>query len=163
LDKLLRFKVANSIQCDHCDYKDLRPDTLTEFCIAPTARKQSVSDAIAEAVRPVHIQDWKCDKCNNKGCHKQLLLAEFPQVLVFHQTSIGTTAAYTPMLVLNKQKYALFAVVFFTGGHWFTWGRNLPPGQNWVRFDDDNVRTYAPNFMPHDDRMRLLMYYRINE
>jgi ubiquitin C-terminal hydrolase len=163
LDKLLRFKVANSIQCDHCDYKDLRPDTLTEFSITPTSKKQTVSDAIGETVKPHAIPDWVCEKCKAKGCHKQLLLSGFPQVMMFHQTSVGTTVTYTPILVLNKIKYALFAVVCFTGGHWFTWGRNLPPGQNWVRFDDDNVRTYAPNFMPHDDRMRLLMYYRINE
>jgi ubiquitin C-terminal hydrolase len=163
LDKLMRFKVANVIKCDHCAYTESKPDTMNEFSIAPTTRKQSVSDAIAEAVRPVHIQDWKCDKCNSKGCHKQLLLAEFPQVLVFHQTSIGTTAAYTPMLVLNKQKYALFAVVCFTGGHWFTWGRNLPPGQPWYRLDDMTVTKYDPKAFPLADNMRLLMYYRINE
>jgi ubiquitin C-terminal hydrolase len=83
--------------------------------------------------------------------------------MMFHQTSVNTTVSYTPVLVVNKVKYALFAVVCFTGGHWFTWGRNLPPGQPWYRFDDGHVQPYAANFMPHDDRMRLLMYYRINE
>ena len=83
--------------------------------------------------------------------------------MMFHQTSMGTSATYTPVLILNKIKYALFAIVCFTGGHWFTWGRNLPPGQDWYKFDDDHVQSHAGNFMPQDDRMRLLMYYRINE
>lgn len=163
LDKLVRFKVANVIQCENCPYKDVRPDTLTEFSITPTGNKQTVSDAITETVKPHRIADWTCEKCKKQGCKKQLLLSEFPQVMMFHQTSIGTSASYTPILVLNKIKYALFAVVCFTGGHWFTWGRNLPPGQEWYKFDDEHANSYAPNFMPQDNRMRLLMYYRINE
>lgn len=163
LDKLLRFKVANAIRCSNCAHQETKPDTLTEFSIAPTAKKQTVSDAIAEAVRPVTIPDWKCDACGQRGCTKQLLLAEFPQVLMFHQTSIGTSASYTPVLVLNKIRYALVSVVCFTGGHWFTWGRNLPPGQPWYRLDDGHIQSHAGNFFPLADNMRLLLYYRLNE
>ena len=163
LDKLTRFKVANVIRCDNCPYTDTRPDTLNEFSISPSTNKQTVSDAIAETVKPQSIPDWTCEKCKKKGCKKQLLLAEFPQVMMFHKTSIGPAASYTPVLVINKIKYALFAVVCFTGGHWFTWGRNLPPGQPWYKFDDGHVTEHTANFMPQDERMRLLMYYRINE
>ena len=163
LDKLMRFKVANTIRCVNCGHTETKPDTMNEFSIAPSTKKQTVSDAIAEAVRPLSIPDWKCDKCEKRGCQKQLLLAEFPQVLVFHQTSINTTAAYTPLLVLNKHKYALFSVVCFTGGHWFTWGRDLPPGQPWYRLDDGHVQRFDPKAFPLADNMRLLMYYRINE
>ncbi len=163
LDKLMRFRVANSIRCNNCTHQEIKPDTLTEFSIAPTQKKQSVSDAIAEAVRPVSIPDWKCDHCGKNGCTKQLLLAEFPQILMFHQTSVGTSASYTPVLVLNKIRYALMSVVCFTGGHWFTWGRNLPPGQPWYRLDDSNVQSHAGNFFPLADNMRLLLYYRLNE
>ena len=163
LDKLLRFKVANVIKCDHCTYSETRQDTMTEFSFAPTQAKQTVSDAIGEAVRPSTIADWKCEKCGERGCHKQLLLAEFPQVMMFHQTSIGTSVSYTPILVLNKIRYALMSVVCFTGGHWFTWGRDLPPGQPWYRLDDGHTQSYAGNFFPLADNMRLLMYYRLNE
>lgn len=163
LDKLMRFKVVNVVKCDHCPYTDTRPDTMTEFSFAPSQKKQTVSDAIGEAVRPLAIPDWSCDKCKKKGCHKQLLLAEFPQVLMFHQTSIGTSASYTPMLVVNKIRYALMSVVCFTGGHWFTWGRNLPPGQPWYRLDDGHIQSHAGNFFPLADNMRLLLYYRLNE
>jgi len=163
LDKLMRFKVASSIKCNNCDYNEMKPDTMNEFSITPSVKKQSVSDAITAAVQPVTIPDWTCEKCKKKGCKKQLLLAEFPQVMMFHQTSVNTTVSYTPVLVVNKVRYALFSVVCFTGGHWFTWGRDLPPGQPWVRFDDTHLQTFAANYMPHDDRMRLLMYYRINE
>ena len=163
LDKLLRFKIANKIQCNNCSYSDIRPDSLTEFSIAPSSKKQSASDAIAESVRPSTIADWTCEKCSKKGCTKQLLLAEFPQVMVFHQTSVNTSVSYTPILVVNKIRYALLSVVCFTGGHWFTWGRNMPPGQPWCRFDDTNVQSFAGNFFPLADNMRLLVYYRLNE
>ncbi len=163
LDKLMRFRVANVIKCNNCAHQETKPDTLTEFSIAPSQKKQTVSDAIAEAVKPLSIPDWKCDKCGKQGCTKQLLLAEFPQVLMFHQTSIGTSASYTPILVLNKIRYALMSVVCFTGGHWFTWGRNLPPGQPWYRLDDGHIQSHTANFFPLADNMRLLMYYRLNE
>ena len=163
LDTLTRFKVANVIKCQHCAYTDTRADTLNEFSITPSGKRQTLSDAIGETVKSHVIPDWTCEKCSKKGCTKQLLLAEFPQVMMFHNTSVGPAASYTPVLVINKIKYALCAVVCFTGGHWFTWGRNLPPGQPWYKFDDERVTENAPNFMPQDDRMRLLMYYRINE
>jgi ubiquitin C-terminal hydrolase len=163
LDKLLRFRVANVIKCSNCSHQETKPDTLTEFSIAPTQKKQTVSDAISEAVRPLSIPDWTCDKCGKLGCTKQLLLAEFPQILMFHQTSIGTSTSYTPVLVLNKIRYALMSVVCFTGGHWFTWGRNLPPGQPWYRLDDGHIQSHAANFFPLADNMRLLLYYRLNE
>jgi ubiquitin C-terminal hydrolase len=163
LDKLMRFKVANAIRCNNCTHQEIKPDTLIEFSIAPTQKKQTVSDAIADAVKPVTISDWKCDKCSKNGCTKQLLLAEFPQILMFHQTSIGTSASYTPILVLNKVRYALMSIVCFTGGHWFTWGRNLPPGQPWYRLDDSHVQSHSGNFFPLADNMRLLLYYRLNE
>ena len=111
LDRLTRFKVANVIQCNHCEYRDVRPDTMNEFSITPSGPKQSVSDAIAETVKPQTIADWTCEKCKKKGCRKQLLLSEFPQVMTFHQTSVGTSASYTPVLVINKIRYALFAIV----------------------------------------------------
>jgi ubiquitin C-terminal hydrolase len=163
LDKLLRFRVAHSIKCNNCAHQETKPDTLTEFSIAPSETKQTVSDAITEAVRPLAIPDWKCDACGKRGCTKQLLLAEFPQILMFHQTSIGTSTSYTPVLVLNKIRYALMSVVCFTGGHWFTWGRNLPPGQPWYRLDDGHIQPHAANFFPLADNMRLLLYYRLNE
>jgi ubiquitin C-terminal hydrolase len=114
-------------------------------------------------MKPITIPDWKCDKCGKLGCTKQLLLAEFPQVMMFHQVSVGTSASYTPIIVINKIRYALMSIVCFTGGHWFTWGRNLPPGQPWHRLDDGHVQSFSGNFFPLADNMRLLMYYRLNE
>ena len=163
LDKLMRFRVVNSIQCKSCRKVESKPDTMHEFSIAPSHKKQSVSDSIADAVKPLEIPDWKCDACSQRGCTKQLLLAEFPQILTFHMVSVGTSVSYTPILVLNKMKYALFAVVCFTGGHWYTWGRDLPPGKPWHRLDDTHVQSYSPTHMPLDDSMRFLMYYRLNE
>jgi ubiquitin C-terminal hydrolase len=163
LDKLMRFKVAHSIKCVHCDYSDTRTDTVTEFDITPSKPKQTLKSAIEEAVTPQQIPDWKCEKCKQKGCQKQLLLGNFPKVLVFHMKSMQTTTTYSAELILNKQKYALFGIICFNGGHWYTFGRDLPPGQPWHQYNDNHVQSYDPKHFPLIDTMRLLMYYRINE
>jgi uncharacterized UBP type Zn finger protein len=163
LDKLMRFKVAHTIKCNHCSYSDVRNDSVVEFEIAPSRPKQSLSEAIVETVTPHQIPDWKCESCKEMGCTKQFLLGAFPQVLVFHMTSLKTTCTYTAQLVLNDHKYALFAVICFNGGHWYTFGRDLPPGQPWYELNDTHVKKYDPKAFPLVDTMRLLMYYRINE
>jgi ubiquitin C-terminal hydrolase len=163
LDKLCRFKVAHSIKCNNpnCTYKETRMDSMTEFSIAPQIRKQSVSETIVEASKPFVISSWKCEKCSQLGCTKQFLVGNFPQVLVFHMTSVDASVSYTPVLVMNGIKYALFSVVCFSGGHWWAYGRNLPPGNDWHTLDDRNVRNHGPMQFPVSDHMRLLMYSRI--
>jgi ubiquitin C-terminal hydrolase len=163
LDKLFRFKIANVIKCNHCNYSETKIETLTEFSIAPTQPKMTVSQCIAESVTPNTIDDWVCEKCSKLGCTKQLLLSTFPQVLTFHVTSLDTSVGYSPMLSINKIRYALFAVVCFNGGHWWTYGRDMPPGKPWVEFDDTNVQEHDPTHFPLSDNMRLLMYYRLKE
>lgn len=163
LDKMMRFKVAHTIKCNNCEYMDTRNDTVIEFDIAPTRPKMSVSDAIVEAVKPFSVDGWKCEKCSKRGCTKQLLVGSFPDVLTFHLTSMNTSVTYSSQIVLNGNKYALLAVVCFDGGHWNTFGRDMPPGQPWYLFNDQHVRSFDPKHFPLDDRMRLLMYYRIKE
>jgi ubiquitin C-terminal hydrolase len=114
-------------------------------------------------VTPVKIPDWTCEKCKQKGCTKQLLMSSFPQIFVFHATSLNTSVSYSTLLVLNGQKYALLAVVCFNGGHWWTYGREMPPGKNWIEYDDMNLRNHGPNHFPLSDHMRLLFYYRLKE
>jgi ubiquitin C-terminal hydrolase len=163
LDKLCRFKVANTIKCNSCEYSDTKMDSMIEFSIAPRTKKQSVSETIVDAATPFVLGDWTCEKCKNKGCTKQFLVGTFPQLLVFHMTTVNTSVSYTPILVLNGLKYALFAVVCFNGGHWWTYGRDLPPGNDWFTFDDKNVQSHGPQQFPLTENMRLLMYSRLNE
>jgi hypothetical protein len=162
LDKLFRFKVANVVKCKNCDYVDSHRDSMIEFPIVPSRPKQSVSETIVEAASPFDIADWSCEKCSKKGCTKQFLLASFPQVLTFHVTSIDTSVTYSSILVLNGMTYALFAVVCYDGGHWWTYGRDLPPGKPWVIYNDLQVRSHGPQQFPLHDNMRLLMYYRLS-
>ena len=163
LDKLCRFKIGNVVKCDSCPYRDVRTDSMIEFSVSPTARKQSLSDCVIQSVTPVAIPDWTCEKCNKKGCTKQLLMSSFPQIFVFHVTSLNTSVSYSTQLVMNGQKYALLAVVCFNGGHWWTYGRDMPPGKDWIEYDDQSIRVRGPQHFPLSDNMRLLFYYRINE
>ena len=163
LDKLMRFKTANHIRCIHCHRKETRIDSVTEFDISSARPKQSLKNAITGAVFPEDVPDWTCDKCNKKGCQRQTLLVNFPKVMIFHMKSMDTKTTYSAELVINKNKYALFAVICFNGGHWYTFGRDLPPGQPWYEYNDTHVRSNDPAHFPLVDTMRLLMYYRINE
>lgn len=166
LDKLMRFKVVNRVTCTNpaCSYTETRHDTMIEFSISPTDRKQSVSQAVVEAVKPYTVSDWKCETCAKSGCSKQILIAgQLPKVLVFHQTSVGTSVSYSAVLEVNGIKYGLFAIVCFNGGHWYTYGRDMPPGNPWYEFDDTRVQQFDSSHFPLADTMRLLMYYRLNE
>ena len=161
LDKLFRFKVAHTITCTHCGTKEIRRDSMVEFPIVPSRSKQSASEAIANACRPDSISDWKCEKCSELGCTKQFLMGTFPQVLTFHVTSLDSTVTYSSVLTMNGMNYALFAVICFDGGHWWTYGRDLPPGKEWVCYNDMHVKSHGPQQFPLHDNMRLLMYYRL--
>lgn len=163
LDKLMRFKIARNIKCNSCPYNETRNDSVIEFSVFPTKPGQSISSCIADTVHPETLPEWKCEKCPNKGCTTQFLMGTFPQVLVFHVTSIRTTTTYSAQLMINQHKYALFAIVCFNGGHWYTFGRDLPPGQPWYELNDAHVKSFDPTHFPLVDTMRLLMYYRINE
>ena len=163
LDKLFRFKVANTIKCKSCGVVETRTDTLTEFSIAPSKPKMTLSETIVESVQPTSVDDWLCEKCNKRGCTKQLLLSTFPQVLTFHMTSVDTSVSYPPVLSLNKMKYALMSVVCFNGGHWWAYGRDMPPGKPWYELDDTRVHEKDPSHFPLSDNVRLLMYYRLKE
>jgi ubiquitin C-terminal hydrolase len=163
LDKLCRFKMSHQVKCSNCDYSDLRTDSLIEFSVTPTAKKQGLISCIGQSVQPVSIPDWTCEKCKGKGCTKQLLMATFPDVFVFHCTTLNTSVSYSPLLNINANRYALSSVVCFNGGHWWAYGRPQPPGSSWVEFDDQRVQDHGPNNFPLSDTMRLLFYYRLKE
>jgi ubiquitin C-terminal hydrolase len=115
------------------------------------------------AVQPLSIPDWTCEKCKGKGCTKQLLMATFPDVFVFHCTTPDTSVSYSPLLNINNIRYALSSVVCFNGGHWWAYGRSQPPGSNWIEFDDQRVHDHGPTNFPLSHTMRLLFYYRLKE
>ena len=165
LDKLCRFKMSHQVKCKGlaCKYSDLRTDSLIEFSVMPKAKKQSLITCIGEAVQPAEISDWTCENCKGKGCTKQLLMASFPDVFVFHCTTLDTSVTYSPLININGNRYALSSVVCFNGGHWWTYGRSQPPGSNWVEFDDLRTHDHGPHSFPISDQMRLLFYYRLKE
>lgn len=165
LDKLMRFKVVNEIVCKACKHKEKKNESMIEFSIAPEQPKQNISETIVDAVRVHEIDGWKCDKCGKKeGCSKQMLMSSaFPQILTFHVISPETSVSYSSFLTINKVKYVLFAVICYDGGHWWTYGRDMPPGKEWYCFNDRHVQSFDPTHFPLSDSMRLLMYYRLKE
>jgi len=161
LNELMRFKIADSIQCKNCEYKEFKEDSVTEFAIATDKQKVPLVNCIAEVVKPNEISEWKCEKCQKKGCTKQQLIGTFPKVMMFHLIPLDGSTDYTSVLGINKRQYALLSVVCYNGAHWWTYGRNMPPGSAWYTLDDTNIQEHSPKQFPLSNRARLLIYYRL--
>ena len=161
LEELVRFKVADSIECIHCGQKQIKEDTVTEFTISSDKHNRPISECIAEAVSKSKIDDWKCEKCNKTGCTKQLLIGSFPKVMMFHMVPTRGSVDYPSILTLNNNEYALISVSCFNGGHWWGYGRNMPPGSSWFTLNDRQIKEHGPKQFPLSNKMRILIYYRL--
>lgn len=161
LDKLMRFKIADSIVCNHCGHKEVKEDSVTEFSIATEKKNVPLTECIAEVVKPIDIPEWKCDKCHQLGCTKQQLIGSFPKVMMFHLIPLEGWVEYSSILGLNKNQYALCSVACYNGAHWWAYGRNMPPGTAWYTFDDMRVIEHGAKQFPISTKMRLLIYYRL--
>jgi ubiquitin C-terminal hydrolase len=164
LDKLCRFKIAHSMKCNNCSHKSMTHDSVIEFSLdSIDGRDVPLSDCITKTVEPYAIDDWECEMCKNKGGMRQQLIGSFPDCIVFHAPLSDTTIQYSSIMVLNKNKYALSSVVCYNGSHWWTYGRNMPPGSSWFLLDDERVQEYSPKQFPLSSNMRLVIYYRLDE
>ena len=161
LDKLCRFKIADSIQCNSCKKKELKEDLVTEFSLSAYKHSSPISECITNTVAPHEITDWTCETCKEKGCMKQQLIGSFPDVMAFHMVSPNASVNYSSILMLNKIKYALISVCCYNGSHWWSYGRNNV-GESWYTLDDMRVEEHGPKAFPLSNRMRLLIYYRLN-
>lgn len=162
LDELCRFKIADSITCNSCGDRQIREDSVCEFSISTDKRNTPLTTSIAQTATPSEIDTWKCEKCNKLGCKKQQLMGSFPKVMVFHMIPTLGSIDYSSILVLNGKQYALIAVSCFNGGHWWGYGRNMPPGSSWYTLNDTHVGEHGPKQFPVAHNMRLLIYYRLD-
>jgi ubiquitin C-terminal hydrolase len=163
LDKLCRFKNAQVTKCNTCGKTETREDTTIEFPLASNEPNKPLTQCIQDVVTPIQVDDWKCETCNNKGCTRQYLIGSFPRVMMFNMTSNSGTIGYSPILVLNSKQYALVSVACYNGFHWWSFGRNPPPGNSWYKFDDQHIQDFGPKQFPLSASMRVLIYYRLEE
>ena len=161
LDKLVRFKIADSIQCKHCPHKTIKEDSVIEFSIATEKKNVTLVDCIAEVVKPQEISEWKCEKCGNLGCTKQQLIGSFPKIMIFHLIPLNGLVEYTSILKLNSCEYALTSVACFNGGHWWAYGRDMPVGNSWFTLNDTQIRDHGSKQFPLSGQARVLIYYRL--
>jgi len=155
LDKAFRFEIGDRIECSHCGDVQLKTDTTIDLNLMPSAPNIPILQAIQEYITPHVISDWKCDKCNERGCKKQVLFGGFPKVLMIWSTPVE----YSSVIVINNKPYTLFGVVCFNGGHWKTYARKLPPGNPWTILDDQLVVPMESRKFPLDKTMRILLYF----
>jgi uncharacterized UBP type Zn finger protein len=155
LDKAFRFEIGDRIECSNCKDVQLKTDTTIDLNLMPSAPNIPILQAIQEYIQPHVIPDWKCEKCNEKGCTKQVMFGGFPKVLMIWSKPVE----YSSVIVINNKPYTLFGVVCFNGGHWKTYARKLPPGNPWNVLDDQTVISMDARRFPLDKTMRILLYF----
>jgi uncharacterized UBP type Zn finger protein len=163
LDSLCRFKVADTVECVSCKRKEIHEDNSIEYVITPVGTHSPISECIMSTVIPNTIMDWTCDKCQKKGCTKQHLIGTFPKVMAFYMTPLSGSIDYSSILVLNSKKYALSSVICYSGSHWWTRGRTMPPGSSWFTLNDQTITEHGPKQFPVSNMMRMLIYYRLED
>jgi len=156
LDEEFRFNSGDRIVCNSCHDTQLKTETVIDLSLMPSKPGIPLLDAIQEYVSPHTIPEWKCEKCGKLGCSKQVLFGSFPKVLMIWSM---TPIEYSSLLVLNGKKYFLFSVVCYSGGHWFSYARKLPPGHAWYILDDTSVQEMDSKKFPVDRTMRVLLYF----
>jgi uncharacterized UBP type Zn finger protein len=156
LDKLCRFSLGTSIECNSCKDKTLKHESVINFSLMEGGGKP-IAECIENSVKPVVIQEWKCEKCKGKGATLQQLIGSFPTYMIFHLT-IDSNIDYSSILILNKRKYALIGVVCFNGGHWWMYGRD-GIGKPWYILDDMRLVNHGPKQFPISNTTRMLIYY----
>jgi ubiquitin C-terminal hydrolase len=163
LDTMCRFKIGETIHCNHCSFSDTKEDSILELSIQPNRPKVPITECIANAVTPYEISDWKCEKCSNLGCKKQLLIGSFPEIFLIHTTTTDNSVEYSSVLLMNKRKYVLMSVACYNGAHWWAYARDMPPGNPWYTLDDTRIHKHSPTQFPLSETMKLLVYYRLDE
>lgn len=163
LEELCRFKIADVIKCINCNAQEMKEDSVTEYSLSSFSRKMPIASCIMNSVTPTKIDEWKCEKCEKKGCLKQQLIGTFPKVMVFHMvTTNNASIEYSSILSLNKIQYALLGVCCYNGSHWWAYGRNMPPGSDWWTLNDSHISQHGPKEFPLSEKMRILIYYRLD-
>jgi ubiquitin C-terminal hydrolase len=163
LDELCRFKIAEELKCP-CGFRQVREDSSIEYDLHPEKMNTPIVQCITKAVQPEIVDGWKCDKCSEVGkATKQALIGSFPKVMMFRVTSQNSSLEYSSVLVINSKKYYLLSVISHTGGHWFTYAREMPPGKPWFTLDDTRVRQHNEREFPLSQVTKVLIYYRLEE
>lgn len=163
LDELCRFKIAERLECP-CGFSQTKEDSSIEYELHPDKHNTPITECISKGVQPEIMTEWKCDKCQEKGkASKQALIGSFPKVMLFRVTSCNSSVQYSSVLVVNSKKYYLLGVISHTGGHWFTYAREMPPGKPWYTLDDNRVREHSANEFPMSQMTKVLIYYRLEE
>lgn len=164
LDAMFRFRIAHSVKCGQCKAASVTYDSVLEFPLDSTGGdRASLAECIRKTVDAYEVPEWVCDTCKSRGGTRQQLIGTFPRYMMFHAPLGNTKIEYSSILVLNKHRYALSSVVCYNGSHWWTYGRDMPPGSAWHTLDDTRVISHGPKQFPISPYMRMLIYYRLDE
>lgn len=151
----------NNIKCNSCDHYDDVFEPYNCLSIDIPNQTESLDNCLISYFNDKeHIDQWKCEKCNNHGCSKNSKLWSIPNYLVIHLkrfTNDGNKKIthidfpvdnlnLTPYISTDKNDpnnyiYSLYAVNYHSGslnsGHYWSNCKNLD--NNWYLFNDGNV------------------------
>lgn len=158
--KIFNGMTINLIKCNSCKYES---DSIFEFfnCINLNLNNSdTLNQCLEYYFNKSMIDDWKCDKCNNLGCSRELNLWTLPNYLIIHLKRFDENGKkiksyidfpiddldLTPYICHKKNDpnnyiYSLYAVNYHEGdiknGHYWTSVKNL--NSKWYTFNNGNV------------------------
>lgn len=158
--KIFNGMTINNIKCNNCKYES---SSIFEFFNSININlnnSNSLNKCLDYYFNTTIIDDWKCDKCNNLGCSRQLNLWSLPNYLIIHLKRFDENGnkikSYIDFpiddldlthYICNKKKdpnnyiYTLYAVNYHEGnmknGHYWTSVKNI--NSEWYTFNNGNV------------------------
>lgn len=174
--------IFNNIKCNNCKYSDKIFEPFNTLSISITS--DSLEGCLDNYFEEYNIDEWNCEKCENKGCNKKSKLWSLPNYLIINLKRFKTDEKNKlhknienvkfPLSNLNLTKYITkekndennyiydcYAVNYHTGnlnnGHYYSIVKNL--NKSWYLMNDGNVSIFR-NVNNMNNNAYIIFYHR---
>lgn len=135
----------NVVRCIDCGHKVVNKETARNICINSNA--ECVQEGINATFNEEKMDDYKCDMCSEKDCHRKKTLSKHSYIVMItinmfdnYGRKAKTTMTIDNAIVINGKKYTLYASVCHHGsannGHYTA---SVKSDNIWYVIDDETV------------------------
>jgi len=178
--KLFSGLTVKIITCKKCSYKSYKFTPFNSISLSLDNEYDNLLDILKHNFKNETVKDWKCEKCNKKGCTIESWIWEMPKYINFHFMRAIYEQKNTKDIIYphvdfklndiicpykndkNNYIYDLYSVNYHVGndsdsGHYFSICKDLQ--NEWYIFNDANVSKLELENPPYSDSY-ILFYYR---
>ena len=178
-------QLVSQCKCEKCNHICQNPEVFTNIDLdlsnasnASNASASNLEDLFEAFFANEHVDEWKCDKCNNQGGNKMLKITRFPKTLVLtlkrfshtshHKKTNGVTVPYTLTIPSSAHVYAeqveytLYAMGCHqgnqNGGHYYAACKDID--NTWNLINDNSITKLSTNNGISKDEPYMFFYIR---